>query len=382
MGDVDLAKIVYEQLSGSSKPAAEERTVLRVEVLSARGLLLDSNYLHFLELHVLYAGKRFTSPEVQGVNEPVFDFSVHFDVFGNFPVTFANLLKRKDTVLIYLTTTLKSRDDFSYVGFQPSKVLFAVAVIDFRYALMHSGDFISVELLPCELDGINMGCSSGVLFLRLSLENLPGEKITGILDPHEVEEVMTRDINRMSEENREFYHIARTWWARIKKVYPYIEGRSLKVLAKDESGQHRFVCSYLAPIQPPRELNGPRFAARFVSLLAYNRRTVSLLGGTRSEDSWRAPHAFLSCRQGDVEVKRTIFSSHSGFPRDFFTHFRVTHPIVFHSNPIPYASISTPGTRNPSVRSASRVWAGRVGSARDNKRSSGQHHRNTWDCCC
>ena len=43
------------------------------------------------------------------------------------------------------------------------------------------------------------------------------------------------------------------------------------------AGCHRFVCSLVEPLVPPRELVNPRASARFVSLIPFKRDT-GLLG--------------------------------------------------------------------------------------------------------
>ena len=277
--------------------------LLKVEILSAKGLQLDYNFAHSLQLHILYAGQIFRSNEAPGSYEPVFNFTSVFSLSNRKDLSALNVMKYCDPVVVYLTSTVREEDNYIPVGLLSTRLLVACAVLDFRYAFLYTGDYISVELLPCELDGINMGCSPGIIFMRLSLENLPPSDVFGTISASEVDEAICSYHSRMVRDNQEFYKIARSWWNKTKKTYPYVENRQIKLLARDETGQHRFVSSFVFPISPPRELNGPRFAARFVSLIPSRNRASNLLGSSRADESWRCPHALLACLQGDVEVR-------------------------------------------------------------------------------
>jgi len=142
--------------------------------------------------------------------------------------------------------------------------------------------------------------------MRLALENLPPSDVFGTVSSNEVDEAISTYHSRMVRDNQEFYKVARSWWSKTKRNYPHVESRQIKLLARDETGQHRFVASFVFPIAPPRELSGPRFAARFVSLIPSRTRSTNLLGNQRADDSWRCPHALLACLQGDVEVRLSL----------------------------------------------------------------------------
>ena len=66
---------------------------------------------------------------------------------------------------------------------------------------------------------------------------------------------------------------------------------------------NRPVCSYVRPLRAGRLLESPLQAARFVSLLGYD-KTVSVGGGERAEQ-WTSLHAFL-CRGKGVSVPPQI----------------------------------------------------------------------------
>jgi len=68
---------------------------------------------------------------------------------------------------------------------------------------------------------------------------------------------------------------------------------------------NRPVCSYLHPLRAGRLLESPLQAARFVSLLGYD-KTASVGGGARAEQ-WTSLHAFL-CRGRGVSTLMTRFT--------------------------------------------------------------------------
>lgn len=68
------------------------------------------------------------------------------------------------------------------------------------------------------------------------------------------------------------------------------------VLFQDENCNNRPVCWYTRPLRAGRLLDTPRQAARFVSLIGYE-KAVSVGGGERTEQ-WSSMHAFLARNKG------------------------------------------------------------------------------------
>ncbi|CAM9186609.1 unnamed protein product, partial [Choristocarpus tenellus] len=101
-----------------------------------------------------------------------------------------------------------------------------------------------------------------------------------------------------AEARTDFFLYARAWWDQFTSSSPGLGKRPVKIFAEDEQGQHRCVCSFVAPAPTHalRFLPTPRHAARFVSLLAYRQR--SSVGQQRTE-VWNTPHAFLASGGGE-----------------------------------------------------------------------------------
>jgi len=68
---------------------------------------------------------------------------------------------------------------------------------------------------------------------------------------------------------------------------------------------NRPVCSFVHPLRAGRLLESPLQAARFVSLLGYD-KTASVGGGARAEQ-WTSLHAFL-CRGRGVSTLVMIYA--------------------------------------------------------------------------
>lgn len=223
---------------------------LHVEVVSAKAINCSADEVTFLQLHVLFASKVIRSaPNLCiATTDPTFDFSCDFSLsFLDSAMTSSSLASLDLPVLIYVTSSTDVHDEGNVVGESSVRTLLAAAVLDFRYCLLYSEDYVSVELLPCELDGCHMGLSGGQLFARLTLQNVPTDitqEVTGSVR-HAIEDGVHNYQHKLSQENRDLYLTVKTWWSKLIKQYPYINGRVIKILTEDEIGCHRYVCSIL-----------------------------------------------------------------------------------------------------------------------------------------
>jgi hypothetical protein len=290
---------------------------LYVEILSAKALNVDDQRVSYLQLHILYDHQVIRSSPLlsRTISDPIFNFSCSFPLQHLEAMNTNTLLNLNSPVLIYLTNSTDSREEKNCCGIGGVRSLIAAAVIDFRYSLLHSEEYISVELLPCELDGVHMGVSAGtpygcqccILFARLRLSDFPLAIIDyNQLTQQEIEDAIWNYQSKIADENRVLYQIARNWWSKAIETYPHISSHVFKIIAEDELGYHRSVCSLLTPIQPDRSLINPKFSARYVSLIPF-RRDIGLTGGR--VETWRSCHAMMSRLQGDVEDHAILLCS-------------------------------------------------------------------------
>ena len=91
--------------------------------------------------------------------------------------------------------------------------------------------------------------------------------------------------------------------------------RLVKIFAQDENGLHKHACSFVQPLRGGRLIDTPRQAARFVSLLGYDK--MPPVGGTRSE-MWASLHAFLCAGKGVCHELHIVISLLSDLFFDWF----------------------------------------------------------------
>ncbi|XP_019401150.1 PREDICTED: centrosomal protein of 76 kDa isoform X2 [Crocodylus porosus] len=77
---------------------------------------------------------------------------------------------------------------------------------------------------------------------------------------------------------------------------------------QDENRINRPVCSYIRPLRAGRLLDTPRQAARFVSVLGYERAPV-IGGGSGKQEQWCTLLAFLCRNKGDCEDHANLLCS-------------------------------------------------------------------------
>ena len=290
---------------------------LNIEILSIKGLNSFNNKLNYFQLHILFnqqihrsflfPSKTSTTtnssnslPSPLQEEDLIINYLTTFSLPNSFLSNNLNsLLNSNLPILIYITIINDLKDSHNYCGISTSRSLIAAAVIDYRYSFLQSNEYLSIELLPCELDGIHLDITSGILFTRLYLTNLPISFNLSIITQQEIEDMIWNYQKKIANENRTLFHFIKNWWLEALQKYPHIKNYIIKIITEDELGSHRLVCSLLSSIQSHRfSLINPRYSARFVSLIPFH-RDVSLIGGR--VETWRSSYGTLCRLQGDVE---------------------------------------------------------------------------------
>ena len=159
-----------------------------------------------------------------------------------------------------------------------------------------------------ELSGVGheANISSGLLELRL--EVVPrAAPLQGVFLAAQRE----TERQRSAERERLFLVYSKQWWREYLGIRPEHETRMVKMFALDEGGRSRSVCSFVWPLRAGRLLEGARHAARFVSLLPFE-RSGSVGGAWRGRgggggEVWSSLHTLLSQRKG-VRIHYYILS--------------------------------------------------------------------------
>eukprot|EP00066_Takifugu_rubripes_P014335 XP_011603601.1 PREDICTED: centrosomal protein of 76 kDa isoform X3 [Takifugu rubripes] len=156
-----------------------------------------------------------------------------------------------------------------------------------------------------ELLGVGSECKVPAGVLTVSLELYP--PLTEPLSADVISTQQALERQRTAEKERLFLVYAKQWWREFLEIRPSHQSKMVKIFAQDENGVNRPVCSYVRVLRAGRLLESPRHAARFVSLLAYQRAPV--VGGGSKQEQWCTLMAFLCRQKGDCEDHATLLCS-------------------------------------------------------------------------
>ena len=87
---------------------------------------------------------------------------------------------------------------------------------------------------------------------------------------------------------------ANDWWADFKSIRPQHKTRLVKIVAETddrEASVYKPVCSLISPMVADRLLDSPLHAARFVSLIPFQRIDAP---GAEKVEVWHSMQAFLA----------------------------------------------------------------------------------------
>ena len=105
--------------------------------------------------------------------------------------------------------------------------------------------------------------------------------------------------SKNTERERLFLVYAKQWWKEYLEIREDHKNRLIKIFAQDENGTNRLVCSYVKPMRTGRLLDSPRQAARFISLIGYNKMTPAFMSISEKTEQWMHLHTFLAKNSGD-----------------------------------------------------------------------------------
>ncbi|XP_003219767.2 centrosomal protein of 76 kDa isoform X1 [Anolis carolinensis] len=157
-----------------------------------------------------------------------------------------------------------------------------------------------------ELLGVGSESKMSVGVLNIRLEMYP--KLNKILSQEIVSTQLALERQKTAEKERLFLVYAKQWWREYLQIRTSHNTRLVKIFAQDENGINRPVCSYVRPLRAGRILDTPRQAARFVSVLGYERAPV-IGGGNSKQEQWCTLLAFLCRNKGDCEDHANLLCS-------------------------------------------------------------------------
>lgn len=242
-------------------------------------------------LYVCFRGQRYQSREVPCACEP----DIH--------EMFLLLLSRHHGADDGVQQKLSSRDALSIADpvhlvlvrsdFSGEREVVGTAHVEWRGALSVDNGRLSV---PVELGGYGAEAriTAGVLEVQC-------EVVARGSDCMQEDVVATQlkiEQNRYSEAERMFLVYAKQWWREYLQIREGHSQRLVKIFAQDEKGCNWPVCAYVHTLRGGRLLESPRQAARFVSLIPYEKTSSAVGSGGCRAEVWDSMHTFLCRRKG------------------------------------------------------------------------------------
>ena len=261
-------------------------------------------HAHFT-LHVHFRGQRYHSREVTCACEPDFregfllelDKALSSSMFSDSGagvegsgrgqgrgrmILCADALSISDPIQVALTRT-NHRGEVDLVG---------TCELEWRQVLCEGSGRVPVTV---ELAGVGPEAriTPGILDMRVDLMPHPSEPLHSDL----LAAQLGLEKQRRSERERLFLVYAKQWWKEFLQLRSTHAQRLVKIFAADEAGLSRLVCSYVRPLRAGRLLDSPRHAARFVSLVPFEKTGMVGHGGSCSE-LWASGFAMLVNSKG------------------------------------------------------------------------------------
>ncbi len=301
--------ILVSMVTNGGVPSSSKRCLF-LQVLSGCAFLdhlsdpTPCNHAHFT-LHIHFRGQRYHSREVPCACEP--DFSEGFlleleksSVLGNGGggggggsgcdggcgsgrmISCEDALSISDP--IHLAVTKKNhRGEVDLVG---------TSSLEWRKVLCEDSGRTSIRL---ELSGVGTEAkiSPGILDLGIDLMPRPHEP----LHSEVLSAQLSLERQRIAEKERLFLVYAKQWWKEYLQLRPEHAQRLVKIFAPDEVCVSKLVCCYVQPLRAGRLLESPRHAARFVSLIPFE-KTGSVGNGGCCSEIWGSAFSMLVSKKG------------------------------------------------------------------------------------
>lgn len=296
------------QLTGQPKTANIDptRRYLFIQILGGRAFLehvqdgspLPGQPSSFFTLHVHFRGQRFKSRPTPCACEPDiqegFLLELHKESAGDAARMAGNsvMLSLCDPIHLVLIKTEPTGETS----------LVSSNFLEWRQVLSAPNSRCTRTI---EFMGVGQENKVPVGILEMRMELIP--RVSSEISEEVVAAQLALQKNRQAERERLFLVYAKQWWKEFLQIRSGHKERLVKIFAQDENGNNRPVCSYVKPLRAGRLIDTPREAARFVSLVGYEK--VSALGGGEHAEQWTSMHAFLCRNKGDCEDHAALLCS-------------------------------------------------------------------------
>ena len=130
--------------------------------------------------------------------------------------------------------------------------------------------------------------------LTIHLDLTPNLTATELLIEESVNKQISLETRFEQESIQKFLYYANDWWSYFKSIKPQFKSRLVKIFAETddrEASIYKPVCTLIAPMIADRLLESPLHAARFVSLIPFQRIEAP---GAEKVEVWHSMQAFIA----------------------------------------------------------------------------------------
>lgn len=248
-----------------------------------------------IQLFVSFLSQRQSSKYVNLEVEPqlqdqVFVFSIVDNMFDS-PHDL-NILRRLnqqvEIILALVNPKTQQRD------------ILSIKKIEWRFALTYAKSTLSVEFTHLKDE------KSVVGVIQITMELVPHLTEKQMLSEQLLLQQLKKEQEFRTKDQQDVYKYAQKWWDGYRSAYGKFEKRLVKIYAENEEGKYVPICSFVSPLLSIQGIDSPNHAARFVSLIPFQRSEKSQ--GVKSQ-IWSTFHSFISRRAGDVEDHCSLLCS-------------------------------------------------------------------------
>ena len=182
--------------------------------------------------------------------------------------------------------------------------LVASKSIEWRWVLCYGTYKIEAEFKsPSSLNNLNVGT------VTMTISLLPLVDKQNLLNQTSITDQLNEERKNEIDISQDFINYTSVWWEDYKNIRPENSSRIIKLFLPTEDREfysYKPSMSLIESYNLGRNINTPYEAARFVSLLPYERRENP--GGEKIE-IWHTIHSFLALMKGDVEDHCSLLCS-------------------------------------------------------------------------
>ena len=235
-----------------------------------------------ISISVSFLKNRYTTRLIPCSTDPHFDETFLFEFVGDKEeVKFDASALVKFNQPLHITVLKHRRNE--------KPVVLGTKNIDWRPVLYCNQIEVNAEILPVSLT--HQG-SLGILTLNIDLA--PVLSRTELLIEEAVDKQLSLETKFENEGIQKFLDYANDWWSDFKSIRQSHKTRLVKIFAETddrEASVYKPVCTLIAPMMADRLLESPLHAARFVSLIPFQRMEAA---GQEKVEVWHSMQSFLS----------------------------------------------------------------------------------------